>query len=564
MPNDAAVPRMDAARAETIIAGLERTPTISIVMPVYNVEPRWLGAAVDSVRTQFYPHWELCIADDASTNAETRDALDAIARLGDRRIRMLRMARNSGIAIASNEALKLATGDYVGLLDHDDALTRDALFEVVRQIVATDPDLIYSDEDKLDDSGRHVEVHCKPDYSPDYFFSINYICHFAVLRRELLKQIGGFRAGFDGAQDYDLLLRATERTSRIAHIPKVLYHWRRIPGSTASTSAAKPQTSDAGRRALAESIDRRGIEASVEAGPYPNTFRVRRTIAGEPLVSILIPFRDKPKLLDTCVSSILAKTRYPHYEILCIDNGSSEAQTPDLLERLTRCDARVRVVRHDAPFNYSAINNFAAAQARGTHLLFLNNDTGVISEEWLDAMLEHSQRPEVGVVGARLWYEDGTIQHAGVIVGPGGVAGHGHLFLPGDDPGYFARIRLVQNLSAVTFACAMTRREVFAELGGLNERELKIAFNDVDYCLRAREAGYLVVYTPYALLHHYESKSRGYEDTPEKQARFAAEIRYMQKRHATLLEHGDPYYNPRLSLTNSFCPDPAYAAELPR
>ena len=561
---DAAVPRMDAARAETVIAGLARTPTISIVMPVYNVEPRWLNAAVDSVRKQFYPHWQLCIADDASTKPETCEALEAIAKLGDRRIRMVRKARNSGIAIASNEALKLATGDYVGLLDHDDALTRDALLEVVRQIVAADPDIIYSDEDKLDESGKHVEAHCKPDYSPDYFFSINYICHFAVLRRDLLKQIGGFRAGFDGAQDYDLLLRATEKTSRIAHIPKVLYHWRRIPGSTASTSAAKPQTSDAGRRALAESINRRGIEGSVETGPYPNTFRVRRTIAGEPLVSILIPFRDKPELLDTCVSSILAKTRYPHYEILCIDNGSSEAQTRETLEQLTRRDARVRVVRHDVPFNYSAINNFAAAQARGAHLLFLNNDTGVISEEWLDAMLEHSQRPEVGVVGARLWYQDGTIQHAGVIVGPGGVAGHGHLFLPGNDPGYFARIRLVQNLSAVTFACAMTRREVFAELGGLNERELKIAFNDVDYCLRAREAGYLVVYTPYALLHHYESKSRGYEDTPEKQVRFSAEIRYMQKRHATLLEHGDPYYNPRLSLTNSFCPDPAYAAELPR
>ena len=556
--------RMDQARANTAIAGLTKTPATSIVMPVYNVEARWLIAAVDSVRRQFYPHWELCIADDASTNHETRKALDEIVRLGDNRIRVAKLKRNSGIAHASNAALKLATGDYVGLLDHDDALTRDALLEVAMQIAASNADILYSDEDKLDEAGQHVEVHCKPDFSPDYFFSINYICHFSVFRRDLLTRIGGFRTGFDGAQDYDLLLRATEKTENIAHISKVLYHWRRIPGSTAATSTAKPQTSDAGRRALAESIRRRGIKGSVETGPYPNTFRVRRTIVGEPLVSILIPFRDKPDLLDVCVSSILSRTRYANFEILCIDNGSREPETRAVLDRLSRQDARVRLVRHDAPFNYSAINNFGAAQARGAHLLFLNNDTEVISDEWLGAMIEHSQRPEVGVVGARLWYADRTIQHAGVIVGPGGVAGHGHLFQPGDDPGYFARIRLVQNLSAVTFACAMTRREVFTKLGGLNERELKIAFNDVDYCLRAREAGFLVVYTPYALLHHYESKSRGYEDTPEKQMRFAGEIHYMQQRHAVLFEHGDPYYNPRLSLTNSFQPDQTYAAELPR
>lgn len=556
--------RMDQVRADAIITKLKQKPQISVVMPVYNVERRWLLAAIESVRGQYYPHWQLCIADDASTKPDTRSALDEIERLGDKRIRITRLTHNAGIAAASNAALQLASGEYVGLLDHDDELTRDALLEVALCVDAGQPDMIYSDEDKLDEAGAHVEVHCKPDYSPDYFFSINYLCHFSVFRRVLLEQIGGFRQGFDGAQDYDLQLRATEHTDKIAHIPKVLYHWRRIPGSTASAPTAKPQTSDAGRRAVAESMQRRGVDCTVEAGPYPNTFRVRRKIVGEPLLSILIPFRDKPELLRTCISSVLNKTCYPNYEIVCIDNGSTEPETHALLGAVTRHDARVRVIRHDAPFNFSAINNFAASQVQGEHLLFLNNDTEIISGEWLDAMLEHSQRPEVGVVGARLWYADDTIQHAGVIVGPGGVAGHGHLFQPGDDPGYFARIRLVQNLSAVTFACAMTRHKVFDELGGLNEKELRIAFNDVDYCLRAREAGYLVVYTPYALLHHYESKSRGYEDTPEKQIRFATEIRYMQERHKTILGRGDPYYNPGLLLNNAFTPDPAYVATLPR
>ena len=556
--------RMDDNRAATVIAQLAHKPTISIVLPVYNVEARWLLAAVESVRRQFYPHWELCIADDASTRAETRQAFESIKLLRDKRIKLYRLAENGGIARASNTALKMATGEFVGLLDHDDELTRDALLEIVRVINDKNPDFVYSDEDKLDENGNHVEVHCKPDFSPDYFFSLNYLCHFSVLRRSLLMQIKGFRPGFDGAQDYDLFLRATEHTQRIVHVPKVLYHWRKIAGSTASTSQAKPTATNAGQRALAESMQRRSIACEVEPGPFPNSFRVRRKILDEPLVSILIPFHDKAPLLDACVSSILKKTRYPHFEILCIDNRSVEPETAALMERLRRADSRVRFERFDAPFNYSAINNYAVRFARGEHLLFLNNDTEVIAPEWLDSMLEHSQRPEVGVVGARLLYGDGTIQHAGVIVGPGGVAGHAHLFVPGDDPGYFSRIRLVQNLSAVTFACAMTRRAVFEEIGGLNADDLKIAFNDVDYCLRARDAGYLVVYTPFALLRHYESKSRGYEDTPEKQARFSSEVIYMRQRHKAHIEGGDPYYNPRLSLSNSFQPDPNYVYELPR
>src|SRR5579885_2180702 len=556
--------RMDERRAATLVATLPRPPTISIVMPVYNVERRWLMEAVDSVRRQFYPHWELCIADDASTRADTRAALDEIERWGDARIKLRRLPQNRGIAGASNAALELATGEFVGLLDHDDELSRDALLEMALRIATDDPDVLYSDEDKLDADGRHREPHFKPDFNLEYFFSVNYICHFTVLRRALLERIGGFRPGFDGAQDYDLLLRAIEQTERVAHIPKVLYHWRQTESSTATISAAKPHAWDAGLRALGESLARRGIDAVAERGPYPTTYRVRRAIRGQPLVSILIPFRDKPELLAACVGSILERSDYPHFEILGIDNGSREPATQRLLAELVRRDARVRFERYDAPFNFSAVNNFGARKARGEHLLFLNNDTEVISAEWLRALLEHSQRPEIGVVGAKLLYGDGTIQHAGVIVGIGGVAGHAHLFHPGDHPGYFARAQLPQRLSAVTFACAMTRREVFEQLGGLNERELAVAFNDIDYCLRAVEAGFEVIYTPFAALYHHESRSRGYEDNPEKQARFAREVAYMRERHRVILERGDPHYNPNLRLDcNDFTPQPGYADALP-
>jgi O-antigen biosynthesis protein len=555
--------RMDQQRADALLATMEVRPVISIVMPVFNVERRWLIAAVESVRKQFYPHWELCIADDASTQQETRLALSEIAKLNDQRIKIHRLQKNVGIAGASNAAVDIATGEFVGLLDNDDELTRDALLEAAIAINVSAPDLIYSDEDKLDDRSAHVEPHFKPDFSIDYLFSNNYICHFAVIRRALLKQIGAFRHGFDGAQDFDLMLRISEHTQKIVHIPKVLYHWRKIAGSTSADSSAKPKTTAAGMNALSESLQRRGLQAGAELGPYPNTFRVRRTIQGSPLVSILIPFRDKPELLRTCVESIIDKTRYPHYEIVCIDNQSTDPQTREVCDELMRGDRRVRFIHYDAPFNYSAINNFAADQSKGDFLAFLNNDTEIVSEEWLDAMLEHAQRPDVGVVGAKLLYPDQTVQHAGVVIGLGGVAGHGHAMLAGDHPGYFGRARLIQNLSAVTFACAMTRRDVFQRLDGLNDRELKVAFNDVDYCLRARELGYLIVYTPYAVLMHYESKSRGYEDTPEKLARFHSEVYFMQKRHDKMLQNGDPYYNVNLSLTIGFNPTLKYVDELP-
>ena len=559
-------PRMDKARADDVIQKMWRHPFISVVMPVYNVDPRWLMLAVDSVRNQYYPHWELCIADDASTKPETRAALDRLAQENDPRIKITRLPQNVGIAIASNAALDLATSEYIGLLDHDDELTRDALLEVARTIVEEDPDLVYSDEDKTDESNQRSNPFYKPDYSPEFFLSNNYLCHFTVMRADVLKRIGGFRNGVDGAQDFDLFLRFTAAAPRVVHIPKVLYHWRMITGSTAAIASAKPYTWEAGRKALQHRIELSGASAHVENGPFPNTYRVRYTISGTPLVSIIIPFRDKPELLDVCVRSILAKTDYPHFEIIGVDNDSVDAATDATKHELAMLDSRIRFVDYDAPFNFSAITNFGAAQARGEHFLMLNNDTEVLSAEWLRSMLEHSQRQEIGVVGAKLLYPDDTIQHAGVIMDRTVVAMHPHQFLSREHPGYAARPHLLQNLCAVTFACAMTRRDVFEKLQGLNETDLAICYNDVDYCLRARELGYLVVFTPYALLRHFESKSRGMDESTEKQARFKKEFDYMQRRHAEILKRGDPYYNPNLSLgvQSGFHIDPQYAEELPR
>jgi glycosyltransferase involved in cell wall biosynthesis len=525
--------------------GLARRPLVSVIMPVFNTDPRWLEAAVESMFAQSYPDWELCIADDASTRQETRDAL---AALDDPRIRVVRLEANSGIAVASNAALDVARGEFVALLDHDDELAADALIEIVTAIDREDADFVYSDEDKIDFDGNHVDPHFKADYSPDYLFSINYLCHLAVMRRDLLQRIGGFRAGFDGAQDFDLFLRYLEHAKRIVHVPRVLYHWRMHEGSTAAASSAKPKSWDAGCRAVADALERRQIAARVEPGPYPNTYCVRRCLKDEPLISVIVPFKDKPELLEACLNSVIEKSGYQNFEFLAVDNGSQLAATHRLLESLPARDARVRVLAYDAPFNYSAINNWAVTQSRGDVLLFLNNDIEAISDGWMLAMLEHAQRGDVGVVGALLLYPDNTVQHSGVIVGLGGVAGHAHLHDKVESPGYFSRLHLIQDLSAVTFACAMTRRAVFDKVGGLNENELTIAFNDVDYCLRARELGLRVIYTPCARLYHFESKSRGYEDTPEKQARFGKEIAYMQRRHADVLTAGDPFYNPNFAL----------------
>jgi glycosyltransferase involved in cell wall biosynthesis/SAM-dependent methyltransferase len=555
------VPRMDAARAAEVLKTLARQPVFSIIMPVYNTDPRWLHDAIESLRNQYYGKWELCIVDDCSNKPET---LEYLAQLDDPRIRQQRMESNAGIARTTNAALALATGEYIGLLDHDDVLTRDALLENV--LVLQDPqvDLIYSDEDKMDvDGGCHGPVY-KPDYSPDYLFSNNYFCHFTVVARKLVDEVGGLHYGYDGAQDFDLVLRLTERARKVHHIPKVLYHWRMVPSSTAATAGAKPYTWEAGRRALTDALTRRAIAGRVDLGPYPNTYHVRRDILGKPRVSIVVPFRDEPALLRQCVGSILERSTWQDFELVLVDNQSRLPETAALLVELQQRDARVRALRYDRPFNYSALHNWVVPQLKGDLLLLLNNDTQVISNDWIESLVEHAQRPEVGVVGCRLLYPDETVQHGGVIIGIGSFAGHAHHLIPADHPGYMAKPHLLQNVSAVTFACAMMRMSLYRELGGLDEKNLGVAYNDVDFCLRAMEKGYLNVYTPHAELYHHESKTRGSENDEAKKARFEAETGYMRRRHRALLERGDPFYNINFrSDGNSYEVDPGYTATLP-
>ncbi len=412
-----------------------------------------------------------------------------------------------------------------------------------------DADLIYSDEDKIDESGRRYGPYFKPDWNPDLFYSQNMICHLSVYRASILKKMGGFRLGYEGSQDYDLAVRFVEQTfpDRIRHIPHVLYHWRAIPGSSALTPNEKDYTQEAARRAIRSHFERKNIPVKVTEAPGTTFHRIVYPLPEDPpLVSLIIPTKDKVGLLRGCVDGILNKTDYHNIEVIIVDNRSEEAETLSYLEEV-QADPRVRIVNYDGSFNFSAINNMAVRQSRGEIIGLINNDIVVISPGWLAEMISHALRPEIGAVGAKLYYADHTIQHAGVIVGLGGVAGHGHKRFSGNDPGYFFRAKLVQNLSAVTAACLVLRREVFEEVGGFDEKNLSVAFNDVDFCLRIRERGYRNLWTPYAELYHLESASRGPEETLEKQARFRNEVLYMKSRWGQALLH-DPYYNPNLTL----------------
>jgi GT2 family glycosyltransferase/2-polyprenyl-3-methyl-5-hydroxy-6-metoxy-1,4-benzoquinol methylase len=538
----------DRAAIRERIEAFPRRPLLSILMPVYDTPEQYLRAAIDSVRAQLYADWQLCIADDASRAPHVRKLLErAVAE--DNRIQVCFRETNGHISDASNSALALAQGEYVLLLDHDDEIEEHALYLFAEEILAhPDADILYSDEDKLDEQGRPYDPFFKPDWSPELFTAQNYVSHLSGFRTELVRRLGGFRRGFDGSQDYDLCLRAIplSRPERIRHIPHVLYHWRAIGGSTAAAPEAKKYTEAAAQRALGEFLDAQHPGAKAEIGRIPTTYRVRWPIPEPaPLVTVIIPTRDGRALLQQCIES-LKKTSYRPFEILVIDNQSRERDALYYFEELEGREI-ARVLRYDHPFNYSAINNFAVQHARGQLLALLNNDIEAIAPEWLTEMVSQAVRPEIGAVGAKLFYPDGTIQHAGVITGLGGVAGHSHKYLFRDAPGYFWRVHLPQNLSAVTAACLVIRREVYLQVGGLDEKSLGVAFNDVDFCLRVAEAGYRNVWTPYAELFHHESKSRGAEDTPEKQARFKSEIDYMKSRWGRrLLE--DPYYSPNLTL----------------
>jgi GT2 family glycosyltransferase len=524
---------------------LTRRPLISVVVPTYNTPPRFLQAMIRSVRQQTYAEWELCLADGGSIDPESRTALAQLAA-GDTRIRITWLDANRGIAGNTNAALELARGEFVAFLDHDDVLAPFALFEVVRAINTTpEADFLYSDEDKLDESGRRVDPCFKPDWSPDTLRSHNYVCHLLVLGRQLVERIGGLRPGFDGAQDYDLVLRASETARRIVHIPKVLYHWRMHPESTASRTASKSYLVEAGRRALSEHLQRARTPATVVEGPVAGTYRVIYRLPRQPLVSVLIPNRDSIHILSRCLDSI-TRSSYAHCEILVLENHSVEAETFAFYRRLQQ-DRMARIVVWDKPFNFAAINNFGVAHAHGEVLLFLNNDVEAINTDWLERMVTHALRPEIGAVGAKLYYADDTIQHAGIVVGMGGVAGHAHSHFPRDADGYLHRLRIPQNCSAVTGACLMTRRDVFERTGGFDDAFV-LAFNDVDLCLQIQAQGFRVLWTPEAELYHFESKTRGYEDTPEKLARFHREYRRFVAKWGRRLKEGDPYFNPNFRL----------------
>lgn len=521
-------------------------PTVSIIMPVYNVDPKWLDLAIKSIEAQWYEHWELCIADDKSTNKATLAYLNTIK---NPKINIHYLETNLNISGASNEALRLAHGEYVALMDNDDEITPDALYEMVKAIHKTGAEFLYSDEDKTEMDGISSDPHFKPDFAPDMFLSQNYISHLGVIKKELIDTVGGFTLGLEGAQDYDLYLKVLEHTDKVHHISKVLYHWRKIPGSSAADFDDKSYAQDAGRKALENALKRRGIKAKVLHGKHTGTYRVLYDIEKEPLVSIIIPFKDKPELLKMCVESILHKTTYKNIEVIGISNNSQEKATFDEMKRLENLDNRIKFYEYNAAFNYSAINNHAVkTYAKGEQIILLNNDIEIITPEWIEAMLEFSQRDDVGVVGAKLYYPNDTLQHGGVIVGLGGVAGHSHKYFNREDSGYFHRLSILQNLSAVTAACFMVKKSIFQKLQGLDEKNLKIAFNDVDFCLRVREEGYLNIFTPYCEAYHHESISRGHEDTVEKQKRFQSEVFFMQDRHQKILANGDPYYNMNLTL----------------
>ncbi len=522
-----------------------KQPKISIVMPVYNVDPKWLDLAIKSVEAQWYKNWELCIADDKSTNENT---INYLKSLNNPKIKVKFLNKNLNISGATNEALLLATGDYISLMDNDDEITPDALYEMVKIINQEDADFIYSDEDFVDTKGNYSNPHFKPDWSPDLLLTHNYITHFTCFKKVLLEKVGNFNSEFDGAQDYDLFLRLTEIANKIYHIPKVLYHWRTLETSTSANSEAKPEALERGRKTVENAIKRRGIDGTVENANINHYFRVKYKIKNNPLVSIVIPFKDKPELLDMCINSILQKSTYSNFEIIGVSNNSKDKSTFALMKELEKLDPRVKFYEYNEPFNYAKINNYAVDNfAKGEHILLLNNDIEVISPNWIEAMLEHSQREKIGCVGAKLYYPDNTIQHAGIIIGLGGYAGHSHKMYKRDSCGYFNRLNAIQNVSAVTAACLMVKKSIYQEVDGMDEVKFKVAYNDVDFCLRVREKGYLNIFTPYAELYHHESISRGYETTPEKIARFQTEKDALFERHKEILTNGDPYYNPNLT-----------------
>ena len=522
-------------------------PKISIVVPLYKTPEKYLEELVESIRRQSYENWELCLSDGSGPDSPLEAILERY-EASDCRIRVVRNEQPLHISENTNAALKIATGDYIAFADHDDLLAPNAMYEVAKAVNEKGaPDVMYSDEDKVSVGGKHMHHNMKPDFNIDLLRTVNYICHLFVVKAEMLQRVGMLRPEFDGAQDYDFIFRCVEATDKIYHIPRVLYHWRFFEGSTAENPQSKLYAFEAGRRAIAAHYERVGIKAEVLDGEYLGLYRTKYIREYDPLVSIIIPNKDHIEDLERCMKSIDEHSTYRNYEYIIVENNSDQEETFAYYKKLEAEKSNVRVVYWDREFNYSAINNFGETFAKGEYLLLLNNDIEAINDDWMEEMLGYCMRDDVGIVGARLYYDDDTIQHAGVVIGFGGIAGHCFVQQKRGYTGYCHRIICAQDYSAVTAACMMVKKSVFEEVGGLTE-ELAVAFNDIDFCLKVRKNGKLVVYNPYAELYHYESKSRGLEDTPEKVARFNREIAVFEKRWPEILRDGDPYYSPNLTL----------------
>lgn len=526
-------------------------PKFSILVPTYMTKETFLRQMIESVKAQTYGNWELCIAD--ASDREYPDGAMDVGRIAmsyaeaDQRIKYKKLTENVSISANTNRAFLMAEGDYIALLDHDDLLAPQALYRMAEAIKAQGADMLYSDEDKVtEDLKKHFQPHFKPEFNLDLLRTNNYITHLLVVKRTLAEEAGLLRDEMNGAQDYDFIFRCSEKAEKIVRIPEILYHWRTSETSTADNPMSKQYAYDAGARAIAENLERTGTIGTVEKLPDFGFYRVRYPVQGNPLVSVIIPNKDHAGMLRKCVESVFAND-YPNVEIIIVENNSTEQETYAYYKELSK-DPRVHLVRWKKGFNYSAINNYGARFAKGEYLLLLNNDVRAeISTDWLTEMLGVCQRKDVGAVGARLYYPNNKIQHAGIVIGIGGVAGAMFVDLPRGRGGYMHKAAVMQDLSAVTAACMLVKREAFRAAGGFTE-ELAVAFNDVDLCLKIGQLGYRIVYDPFAELYHDESRTRGAEDTPEKIKRFQSEIEYMRVHWLDIIKNGDPNYNPNLSL----------------
>lgn len=525
---------LENQRKSVVVKELAYRPLISFIVPTYNVSRALLTECLDSLLNQSYDHFEICISDDHSSLEETIEVLKEYEKKYPQ-IHVVYREENGMISEASNTAISIAQGEFIALIDNDDTIERDSLYYVVEALNQNKKlDMIYSDEDKIDFKGNYMEPHFKPDYSPDTLMGVNYICHLCVLRKSLVEKLGGFRREYDGSQDYDLFLRVTESTKEIYHIEKVLYHWRQTTTSTAGYLGNKSYAYLAGKKALEDSLKRRKIKGAVLDNPRVSTYLVKYQTS-KPLVSIIIPMRDQAKVSRRCFSSLYEKNTYRNFEIIVIDNGSKEKETEELFLEYQK-KKNFRVIRIDEEFNYSALNNAGVKAAKGEYILFLNNDTQIIQEDTLEWMVGYASQDHVGCVGVKLLYPDKLVQHAGVVLGFGGVAGHIYVANSYHDNGLFGRLVMPYNYTAVTAACLMLKKEKFLRVGGFDEK-LKVALNDVDLNLKELKEGYYNVCLSNVEVLHYESKSRGYEASKEKQERFLKEQEYMKKKWKKTLDH---------------------------